>query len=175
MKESEVSLPTGAENVTWNLDDLVAPPVEGGLSAFQMKELLTEYEALVEAVGRVESSAYLSWTTQSDDPARRASAEGLRAAVADFAEGRVPRHRVGQCPRRCSDQAHRHSPALPLAAHGLESPGWCAWPPRDGCCRCGSPMKVLAVITDPQQCRRILLHLIKTGVAPPDVEASFTN
>ncbi|MBE3037313.1 MAG: hypothetical protein IMZ62_00645 [Chloroflexi bacterium] len=83
MKESEASSPTGAENVTWNLDDLVAPPVEGGiesvlakavagvdafaakyrgklagLSALQMKELLTEYEALVEAVGRVESSAY---------------------------------------------------------------------------------------------------------------------
>ena len=34
------------------------------------------------------------------------------------------------------------------------------------CNRCGSPMKVLALITDPQQCRRILLHLIKTGVAP---------
>jgi hypothetical protein len=53
MKESEASSPTGAEDVTWNLDDLVAPPVEGGISA------------------------YLSWTTQSDDPARRASAEGL--------------------------------------------------------------------------------------------------
>jgi len=43
------------------------------------------------------------------------------------------------------------------------------------CSRCGSPMKVLAVITDPQQCQRILLHLIKTGVAPPGVEASFPN
>jgi hypothetical protein len=40
------------------------------------------------------------------------------------------------------------------------------------CSRCGSPMKVLAIITDPQQCRRILLHLIKTGVAPPGLEAS---
>jgi hypothetical protein len=27
-------------------------------------------------------------------------------------------------------------------------------------------MKVLAVITDPQQCRRMLLRLIKTGAAP---------
>jgi hypothetical protein len=34
------------------------------------------------------------------------------------------------------------------------------------CSRCGSPMKVLAVITDPSQGRRILLHFIKTGVAP---------
>ncbi len=33
------------------------------------------------------------------------------------------------------------------------------------CSRCGSPMKVLAVITDPPQVRRILLHLIKTGLA----------
>jgi hypothetical protein len=43
------------------------------------------------------------------------------------------------------------------------------------CRRCGSPMKVLAVITDPQQCRRILPHLIKTGVAPPGVQVSFPN
>jgi hypothetical protein len=28
-------------------------------------------------------------------------------------------------------------------------------------------MKVLTVITDPPEVRRILLHLIKTGVAPP--------
>ena len=34
------------------------------------------------------------------------------------------------------------------------------------CGRCGSPMKVLAVFTDPPQVRRILLHLIKTGLAP---------
>jgi hypothetical protein len=34
------------------------------------------------------------------------------------------------------------------------------------CSRCGSPMKVLAVITDPSQVRRILLHLIKSGTAP---------
>jgi hypothetical protein len=27
-------------------------------------------------------------------------------------------------------------------------------------------MKVLALITDPHQCRRILLHLIKTDAAP---------
>ena len=43
------------------------------------------------------------------------------------------------------------------------------------CNRCGSPMKVLAVITDPQQCRRILLHLIKTGAAPPGLDASALN
>jgi hypothetical protein len=36
-------------------------------------------------------------------------------------------------------------------------------------------MKVLAVITDPQQCRRILLHLIKTGGAPPDLETASPN
>jgi hypothetical protein len=43
------------------------------------------------------------------------------------------------------------------------------------CNRCGSPMKVLAVITDPHQCRRILLHLIKTGAAPPGLDASALN
>jgi len=43
------------------------------------------------------------------------------------------------------------------------------------CNRCGSPMKVLAVITDPTQVRRILLHLIKTGAAPPGLDASALN
>ena len=39
------------------------------------------------------------------------------------------------------------------------------------CCpRCGSPMKVLAVITDPQQVRRVLRHLIKIGAAPPGLD-----
>ena len=40
------------------------------------------------------------------------------------------------------------------------------------CNRCGSPMKVLALITDPQQCRSIRVHLIKTGAAPPGLGAS---
>jgi hypothetical protein len=39
------------------------------------------------------------------------------------------------------------------------------------CSRCGSPMKVLPVITDPSEVRRILLHLIKKGLAPPGMEA----
>jgi hypothetical protein len=43
------------------------------------------------------------------------------------------------------------------------------------CNRCGSPMKVIALITDPQQCRRILLHLIKTGAAPPGLDASVLS
>jgi hypothetical protein len=38
------------------------------------------------------------------------------------------------------------------------------------CLRCGSKMKVKAVITDPEQVRRILRHLIKTGAAPPDLD-----
>jgi len=33
------------------------------------------------------------------------------------------------------------------------------------CTRCGSSMRVLAVITDPPQVLRILRHLIKTGAA----------
>ena len=38
--------------------------------------------------------------------------------------------------------------------------------------RCGSQMRVLAVITDPPQAGRILLHLIKTGAAPPGLDAA---
>jgi hypothetical protein len=33
-------------------------------------------------------------------------------------------------------------------------------------------MRVLAVITDPQQVFRILRHLIKIGAAPPGLEAA---
>jgi DNA-directed RNA polymerase subunit RPC12/RpoP len=40
------------------------------------------------------------------------------------------------------------------------------------CPRCGSKMKVKAVITDPQQVRRILRHLVKTGAGPPDLDLS---
>ena len=40
------------------------------------------------------------------------------------------------------------------------------------CARCGSKMRVMAVITDPQQVRRILRHLVKTGAAPPDLDLS---
>jgi hypothetical protein len=36
-------------------------------------------------------------------------------------------------------------------------------------------MKVPAVITDPPQVRRILLHLIKTGAAPPGLDAAALN
>jgi hypothetical protein len=38
--------------------------------------------------------------------------------------------------------------------------------------RCGYSMKVPAPITDPQLCRRILPHLIKTGAAPPGLDVS---
>jgi hypothetical protein len=43
------------------------------------------------------------------------------------------------------------------------------------CPRCGSKMKVKAVITDPQQLRRILRHLIKTGAAPPDLDLASAS
>src|SRR5208337_1412042 len=78
---------TGAEMVTWNLDDLVIPPAEQGidallaeadrrvgafaalyrgrvasLSAPEMHGLLTEYEQIIESAGRAESYASLSWS-----------------------------------------------------------------------------------------------------------------
>jgi oligoendopeptidase F len=88
---------TGAEGVEWNLDDLMGAPAErridealteaerrlqvfahtyrgrvAGLSAAEMAELLTEYEAILDLAGRTESYASLSWSTRSDDPARGA-------------------------------------------------------------------------------------------------------
>jgi predicted RNase H-like HicB family nuclease len=39
----------------------------------------------------------------------------------------------------------------------------------------GSPMRVLAVVTELPEVRRIFLHLIETGVVPPRAEESFPN
>jgi oligoendopeptidase F len=86
-----------AEKVRWNLDDLVPPPADQGvegilteaerrvdafaarykgrvaaLAAVEMKDLLSEYEMVLDSVGRAESYASLSWSTQSDEPARGA-------------------------------------------------------------------------------------------------------
>jgi hypothetical protein len=40
------------------------------------------------------------------------------------------------------------------------------------CPRCGSEMKLIALITDPAQVGKILRHLIKTGRAPPGLDPS---
>ncbi len=88
---------TGAEGVTWNLGDLYASGTDprldadldtadrrsdafaatyrgrvAGLSAKEMAELFTEYETIGDLAGRMMSYAYLSWSTQTDDPARGA-------------------------------------------------------------------------------------------------------
>jgi hypothetical protein len=38
------------------------------------------------------------------------------------------------------------------------------------CPQCGSEMKLIAVITDPAEVRKILRHLIKAGRAPPGLD-----
>jgi hypothetical protein len=43
------------------------------------------------------------------------------------------------------------------------------------CPRCGSEMKLIAVITDPPEVRKILRHLIKIGRAPPGLDSSSLN
>ena len=88
---------TGAEGVTWNLGDLYASGADprldadfdaadrradafaatyrgrvASLSAKEMAELLAEYEAIAELGAKPGEFAFLSWSTQSDDPARGA-------------------------------------------------------------------------------------------------------
>ena len=43
------------------------------------------------------------------------------------------------------------------------------------CCQCHSPMKIIAVITDPVQLLRILRHLVKTGKPPPGLDPASLN
>ncbi|MBA7470751.1 hypothetical protein ES707_06038 [subsurface metagenome] len=43
------------------------------------------------------------------------------------------------------------------------------------CSRCGSPMRILAIITDPEELKKILRHLVKTGKPPPGLDTSSLN
>ena len=43
------------------------------------------------------------------------------------------------------------------------------------CRKCGSEMRVLAVITDPNRVRKILKHLIKIGRSPPGLDPLSLN
>ena len=43
------------------------------------------------------------------------------------------------------------------------------------CPRCGSAMRLIAVITDPAEVRTILRHLLKIGRAPPGLDPSALN
>jgi hypothetical protein len=43
------------------------------------------------------------------------------------------------------------------------------------CARCGSEMRLIAVITDPAEVRNILRHLRKIGRAPPGLDPSVLN
>jgi hypothetical protein len=41
------------------------------------------------------------------------------------------------------------------------------------CSRCGSPMRILAVITEPEEVKKILRHLVKVGRSPPGLDPDF--
>ena len=43
------------------------------------------------------------------------------------------------------------------------------------CPKCGSEMRVIAVIQDPVEIRDILAHLVKTGRAPPGLDPALLN
>jgi hypothetical protein len=43
------------------------------------------------------------------------------------------------------------------------------------CRRCGSQMRIMAVVTETRQVCKILLHLIKTGKAPPGLDPACLN
>ena len=43
------------------------------------------------------------------------------------------------------------------------------------CPECGSPMKVIAIIQDPEEIKHILRHLVKVGRAPPGLNESAVN
>ncbi len=96
MAASQASL-TGAEQIRWDLSDLYAavddPAIErdlaqadsqadafaeqyrgriASLSATEMRDLLTTYEAINEIAHRISAYAYLHWSVNTEDPARGA-------------------------------------------------------------------------------------------------------
>jgi hypothetical protein len=50
------------------------------------------------------------------------------------------------------------------------------WPDMPGGAQpmwCGSPMRILAVITEPEEVKKILRHLVKVGRPPPGLDPTF--
>jgi len=43
------------------------------------------------------------------------------------------------------------------------------------CPRCSPPMRILAVIIEPEEVRKILRHLVKIGRSPPGVDPTSLN
>ena len=41
------------------------------------------------------------------------------------------------------------------------------------CSRCGSQMRILAVITEPEEVRKILQHPVKVGRSPLELDPNF--
>ncbi len=155
-KNAEAPVPSpGAENVRWNLDDLVAAPAEQGIDAIlaeaarraeafaalyrgriaaltagEMRGLLTEYEKIIESVGRAESYASLSWSTASSDPARGALLQKVSESQARLTQAVVfldiewAHSFGGGCP-----EAHRRPPAFPVEALADHLPAIQAAPP----------------------------------------------
>ena len=43
------------------------------------------------------------------------------------------------------------------------------------CPRCSAPMRILAVVTEPEEVRKILRHLVKIGRSPPGLDPTSLN
>jgi hypothetical protein len=43
------------------------------------------------------------------------------------------------------------------------------------CPRCSAPMRILALITEPEEVRKILRHLVKIGRSPPGLDPASLN
>ena len=43
------------------------------------------------------------------------------------------------------------------------------------CKKCQSPMKILDVITDPEEVKKLLRHLVKTAKSPPGLDPASLN
>lgn len=99
--DEKATTETGAENVHWKLDDLYASQEEldqavelarkqaedfsnryrnrvAGLTAEELAEALTDFQALSDRMERAFTYAYLNWCTNTEDPARGALLQQIR-------------------------------------------------------------------------------------------------
>jgi hypothetical protein len=93
----------------------------------------------------------------------RLAPAGWKAQQAQAPEAEAPS--VDQSPSSVSDRQARSTWARLIAQVYELDPLTCT--------RCGSSMRILAVITEPAQVNKILRHLVKIGRSPPGFQPSF--
>ncbi len=122
-----------------------------------MTDFIAELTAHIRRYGLYASRARGTWSRQPH--LVRLAGQAWRAAHPAAAVGSEPAPQPQEAERKTASSTWARLIAKVYEVNPLQ------------CAQCGSPMKILAVIMDPVEVDKI--HLIKTGRAPPGLEASL--